>query len=55
MGIWDVAEYMNEVSWPETTLKQGYHIEMCFLYPDEEQGEYVYVVLWNFYKSQEKG
>ena len=35
MGIWDGAGYMNEVNWPEKELKQGYHIEMCFLYPDE--------------------
>ena len=28
MGIWDGAEYMNEVNWPEKKLKQGYHIEI---------------------------
>ena len=28
---------MNEVNWPEKKLKQGYHIEMCFLYPDEDE------------------
>ena len=37
MGIWDGAEYMNEVNWPEKKLKQGYHIEMCLLYPDEDE------------------
>ena len=37
MGIWDGAEYMNEVNWTEKKLKQGYHIEMCFLYPDEDE------------------
>ena len=37
MGIWDGAEYMNEVNWPEKKLKQGYHIEMCFSYPDEDE------------------
>ena len=30
MGIWDGAEYMNEVNWPEKKLKQGYQIEICF-------------------------
>ena len=28
---------MNEVNWPEKKLKQGYHIEMCFSYPDEDE------------------
>ena len=28
---------MNEVNWPEKKPKQGYHIEMCFLYPDEDE------------------
>ena len=28
---------MNEVNWPENKLKQGYHIEMCFSYPDEDE------------------
>ena len=37
MGIWDGVEYMNEFNWPEKKLKQGYHIEMCFLYPDEDK------------------
>ena len=37
MGIWDEAEYMNEVNWPEKKLKQGYQIGMCFLYPDEDE------------------
>ena len=36
MGIWDGAEYMNEVNWPEKTLKTGYKIEMCFFCPDAE-------------------
>ena len=37
MGIWDGAEYMNEVNWSEKKLKLGYHIEMCFWYPDEDE------------------
>ena len=37
MGIWDGAEYMNEFNWPEKKLKQGYHIEMCFSYPDQDE------------------
>ena len=37
MGIWDGAEYMNEVNWPEKSLKTGYKIEMCFSYPDAEE------------------
>ena len=37
MGIWDGTEYTNEVNWPEKKLKQGYRIEMCFLYPDEDE------------------
>ena len=37
MGIWYGAEYINEFNWPEKILKQGYHIEMCFLYPDEDE------------------
>ena len=34
MGVWDGSEYMNEVNWPEKTLKKNYKIEMCFLYPE---------------------
>ena len=37
MGIWDGAEYMNEVNWPEKKLKNGYKIEMCFSYPYEDE------------------
>ena len=37
MGICDRAEYMNEVIFPLKKLKQGYHIEMCFLYSDEDE------------------
>ena len=37
MGIWDGAEYMNKVNWSEKELKQGYHIEMSFPYPDEDK------------------
>ena len=37
MGIWDGAECMNDFNWPEKKLKQGYHIEMCFLYPDKDE------------------
>ena len=37
MGIWDGSEYTNEINWTEKKLKQGYHIEMCLLYPDEDQ------------------
>ena len=37
MGIWYGTEYMNEVNWPEKKLKQGYHIEMCFSYPDKDE------------------
>ena len=36
-GIWDEEEYMNEFNWTEKKLKQGYHIEMCFSYPDEDE------------------
>ena len=35
MQKWEGDEYMNEVNWPETKLKKGYKIEMCFSYPDE--------------------
>ena len=28
---------MNEVNWSEKKLKQGYHIEMCFSYPNEDE------------------
>ena len=28
---------MNEVSGTEKKLKQGYHIEMCFSYTDEDK------------------
>ena len=41
MGIWDQAEYMNEVNWPEKKLKQGYHIEMYFQYPDEDEEKFL--------------
>ena len=34
MGVWDGCEYMNEVNWPEKTLKKNYKIEMCFSYPE---------------------
>ena len=34
MGVWDGSEYMNEVNWPEKTLKKNYKIEMCFSYPE---------------------
>ena len=37
MGIQDGAEYMNEVNWPEKKMKHGYHIDMCFSYPDEDE------------------
>ena len=37
MIIWDGAEYTNGVNWPEKKMKQGYHIEMCFSYPDEDE------------------
>ena len=37
MCLWDASEYINEVNCPEKKLKQGYHIEMCFLYPDEDE------------------
>ena len=37
MVIWHGGEYMTEVNWPENKLKQGYHIEMCFSYPDEDE------------------
>ena len=43
MGIQDGAEYINEVNWLEKKLKQGYHIEMCFSYPDEgEENRYMW-------------
>ena len=28
MGVWDGSEYMNEVNWPEKTLKKNCKIEM---------------------------
>ena len=31
------SECINEVNWPEKKLKQGYHIEMCFSYTDEDE------------------
>ena len=37
MGIWDGAKYMNEVNWPEKKLKEGYRIDMYFLYPEEDK------------------
>lgn len=37
MGIWDGAEYMNEVNWPEKKLKKGYKVEICYSYPDEDE------------------
>ena len=43
MGIWDWAKYMNEVNCPEKKLKQGYHIEIFFLYPDvDEENRYMW-------------
>ena len=33
--VW--SEYMYEVNCLEKKLKQGYHIEMCFSYPDEDE------------------
>ena len=30
MGVYDQSEYLNEVNWPETTLKKGYKIEKFF-------------------------
>ena len=43
MGIWDGAEYMNEVNCPDKKLKQGYHIDMCFLYPyKDEENRYMW-------------
>jgi len=36
MGVWDGAEYMNEVNWPGKSLKKGYKLEMCFSYPEED-------------------
>ena len=38
MGIWDGSEYMNEVNLTQKKLEQGYHIEMCFSYSDEDEG-----------------
>ena len=35
MGVYDQAEYLNEVSWPEKKLKKGYKIEKLFEYPEE--------------------
>ena len=37
MGLWDGEEYMYQVNYTEKKLKQGYHIEMCFSYPDEDE------------------
>ena len=37
MGIWDGEEYTNEFNFPVKKMKQGYHIEMRFLYPDEDE------------------
>ena len=43
MGILYGAEYMNEFYWQEKKLKQGYHIEMCFSYPNEnEENRYMW-------------
>ena len=57
MGIWDGAEYMNEVNWPEKKLKQGYHIEMCFSYLDEdEENRYMwcYVIVTRVKRRDDK-
>ena len=34
MGVYDQAEYLQEVSWPEN-MKKGYNIEKLFEYPEE--------------------
>mgnify|MGYP006922977555 FL=1 len=35
MGVYDQAEYLNEISWPENKMKKGYKIEKLFEYPEE--------------------
>ena len=35
MGMWDGAEYMNEVNWLENKLKKAYKVVVYFLYPEE--------------------
>ena len=56
MGICQGEEYMNEVNWPEKKLKQGYNIEMCFSYPDEdEENRYMWccVIVMRFKRRED--
>ena len=35
MGVYDQAEYLNEVCWPENKLTEGFKIKKLFEYPEE--------------------
>ena len=37
MRVYDQAEYLNEVSWPENKLTKGFKIEKLFEYPEESE------------------
>ena len=37
IGLYDQAEYLNEVSWPENKLTKGFKIEKLFEYPEESE------------------
>ena len=41
MGVYDQAEYLNEVSCPENELTKGFKVEKLFEYPEE--GELVLI------------
>ena len=42
MGVYDQSEYLNEVNWPETTLKKGYKIEKLFVYQEEGEDKLIW-------------
>ena len=42
MGVYDSAEYLNEVNWPDKKLKKGYKLEMLFEYPEEGETKLIW-------------
>ena len=43
MGVGDQCEYMNEVNWPDKSLKVGYELEKLFVYPEDEEDKLIWV------------
>ena len=43
MGVGDQCKYMNEVNWPDKSLKVGYELEKLFVYPKDEEYKFIWV------------